>query len=80
LAAPKRIASFQYFQRNSGKEGRAAHAPKQSPQSNPARTSTEFECPLMADTVEKLDFLPLSQFLSQQVGFKKKALRGRQKV
>jgi hypothetical protein len=26
------------------------------------------------DTVEKLDFLPRSQFLRQQVGFKKKAL------
>jgi hypothetical protein len=31
------------------------------------------------DTVEKLDFLPRSQFLRQQAGFKKKALRGRQK-
>jgi hypothetical protein len=29
----------------------------------------------MADTVEKLDFLPRSQFLRQQAGFKKKALR-----
>jgi len=27
------------------------------------------------DTVEKLDFLPRSQFLRQQAGFKKKALR-----
>jgi hypothetical protein len=31
------------------------------------------------DTVEKLDFLPRSQFLRQQAGFKKKALRVRQK-
>jgi hypothetical protein len=31
------------------------------------------------DTVEKLDFLPRSQFLTQQAGFKKKALRVRQK-
>jgi hypothetical protein len=30
--------------------------------------------PLLADTVEKLDFL--SQFLKQQASFKKKALRG----
>ena len=29
-----------------------------------------------ADTVEKLDFLPRSQFLKQQASFKKKALRG----
>jgi hypothetical protein len=29
----------------------------------------------MADTVEKLDFLPRSQFLRQQAAFKKKALR-----
>src|SRR5580693_10732687 len=29
--------------------------------------------------VEKLDFLPRSQFLRQQAGFKKKALRVRQK-
>jgi hypothetical protein len=36
------------FSKKSGKEGHAARAPKQSPQSNPARTSTEFECPLMA--------------------------------
>ena len=35
--------------------------------------------PLCADTVEKLDFLPRSQFLRQQAGFKKKALRVRQK-
>jgi hypothetical protein len=28
----------------------------------------------MADTVEKLDFLPRSQFLRQQAGFKNKAL------
>jgi hypothetical protein len=34
---------------------------------------------LCADTVEKLDFLPRSQFLRQQAGFKKKALRVRQK-
>jgi hypothetical protein len=34
---------------------------------------------LPADTVEKLDFLPRSQFLRQQAGFKKKALRVRQK-
>jgi hypothetical protein len=32
------------------------------------------ELPLSTDTVEKLDFLPRSQFLRQQVGFKKKAL------
>jgi hypothetical protein len=32
--------------------------------------------PLLADTVEKLDFLPRSQFLKQQASFKKKALRG----
>jgi hypothetical protein len=32
-----------------------------------------------SDTVEKLDFLPRSQFLRQQAGFKKKALRVRQK-
>jgi hypothetical protein len=31
------------------------------------------------DIVEKLDFLPRSQFLRQQAGIKKKALRGRQK-
>jgi hypothetical protein len=31
------------------------------------------------DIVEKLDFLPRSQFLRQQAGFKKKPLRGRQK-
>jgi hypothetical protein len=37
------------------------------------------ECLLVADTVEKLDFLPRSQFLRQQAGFKKKALRVRQK-
>ena len=30
---------------------------------------------LLTDTVEKLDFLPRSQFLRQQAGFKKKALR-----
>jgi hypothetical protein len=35
--------------------------------------------PLCADTVEKLDFLPRSQFLRQQAGFKNKALRVRQK-
>jgi hypothetical protein len=28
--------------------------------------------PLLADTVEKLDFLPRSQFLKQQASFKKK--------
>src|ERR1700730_12971491 len=33
------------------------------------------ERPLPTDTVEKLDFLPRSQFLRQQAGFKKKALR-----
>jgi hypothetical protein len=32
--------------------------------------------PLRVDTVEKLDFLPRSQFLRRQAGFKKKALRG----
>src|ERR1700730_6001040 len=37
------------------------------------------EQPLPADAVEKLDFLPRSQFLRQQAGFKKKALRGRQR-
>jgi hypothetical protein len=31
---------------------------------------------LLADTVEKLDFLPRSQFLKQQASFKKKVLRG----
>jgi hypothetical protein len=30
---------------------------------------------LCVDTVEKLDFLPRSQFLRQQAGFKNKALR-----
>jgi hypothetical protein len=29
----------------------------------------------LTDTVEKLDFLPRSQFLRRQAGFKKKALR-----
>jgi len=38
-----------------------------------------FESLLPTDTVEKLDFLPRSQFLRQQAGFKKKALRVRQK-
>ena len=33
----------------------------------------------ITDTVEKLDFLPRSQFLRKQAGFKKKALRVRQK-
>jgi hypothetical protein len=33
----------------------------------------------LTDTVEKLDFLPRSQFLRQQAAFKKKALRVRQK-
>ena len=33
----------------------------------------------LTDTVEKLDFLPRSQFLRQQAGFEKKALRVRQK-
>jgi hypothetical protein len=42
-------------------------------------TCAELECPILADTVEKLDFLPRSQFLRQQAGFKKKALRVRQK-
>jgi hypothetical protein len=32
-----------------------------------------------ADIVEKLDFLPRSQFLRQLAGFKKKAMRVRQK-
>ena len=41
----------------------------------------KFDLPLLcADTVEKLDFLPRSQFLRQQAGFKKKALRVRQKA
>jgi hypothetical protein len=39
----------------------------------------QFEFLLPTDTVEKLDFLPRSQFLRQQAGFKKKALRVRQK-
>jgi hypothetical protein len=34
---------------------------------------------LLGDTVEKLDFLSRSQFLGQQAGFKKNALRVRQK-
>jgi hypothetical protein len=33
----------------------------------------------LADTVEKLVFLSRSQFLRQQAGFKKNALRFRQK-
>jgi hypothetical protein len=37
--------------------------------------AAQFEFLLMTDTVEKLDFLPRSQFLRQQAGFKKKALR-----
>jgi hypothetical protein len=41
------------------------------------RTTNEWR--LLADTVEKLNLLPRSQFLRQQVGFKKKALRVRQK-
>jgi hypothetical protein len=40
---------------------------------------SQFEYLLPTDTVEKLDFLPRSQFLRQQAGFKKKALRVRQK-
>jgi len=39
------------------------------------RAVSQFEFPPWADTVEKLDFLPRSQFLRQQAGFKKKALR-----
>jgi len=39
----------------------------------------QVELLLLTDTVEKLDFLPRSQFLRQQAGFKKKALRVRQK-
>jgi len=39
----------------------------------------QFEFQQWVDTVEKLDFLPRSQFLRQQAGFKKKALRVRQK-
>jgi hypothetical protein len=35
--------------------------------------------PECADTVEKLDFLPRSQFLRQQAGFEKKTVRVRQK-
>jgi hypothetical protein len=49
---------------------------------NPAKRGTEEKSdlrPLCADTVEKLDFLPRSQFLRQQADFKKKALRVRQK-
>jgi hypothetical protein len=34
---------------------------------------------LMTDAVEKLYFLPRSQFLRQHAGFKKKALSARQK-
>ena len=37
------------------------------------------DCPGWVDTVEKLDFLSRSQFLRQQAGFKKNALRVRQK-
>jgi hypothetical protein len=37
--------------------------------------SSRFEFQQWVDTVEKLDFLPRSQFLRQQAGFKKKALR-----
>jgi hypothetical protein len=37
--------------------------------------SVGVESPELADTVEKLDFLPRSQFLRQQAGFKNKALR-----
>jgi len=37
------------------------------------------ECRQCADTVEKLDFLSRSQFMKQQAGFKKKALRDRRK-
>jgi hypothetical protein len=37
---------------------------------------SQFESLLPTDIVEKLDFLPRSQFLRQQAGFKKKALRG----
>jgi hypothetical protein len=36
---------------------------------------SHFEFLISTDTVEKLDFLPRSQFLRQQAGFKKKALR-----
>jgi hypothetical protein len=41
--------------------------------------SANVEEPLWVDTVEKLNLLPRSQFLRQQVGFKKKALGVRQK-
>jgi hypothetical protein len=36
---------------------------------------SHFEFLISTDTVEKLDFLPRSQFLRQQAGFKRKALR-----
>jgi hypothetical protein len=39
------------------------------------RVVSQFEFQQWVDTVEKLDFLPRSQFLRQQAGFKKKALR-----
>ena len=42
----------------------------------PMLVVSEFEFRLSTDTVEKLDFLPRSQFLRQQAGFKKRALRG----
>jgi hypothetical protein len=41
--------------------------------------ASQFEFQQWVDIVEKLDFLPRSQFLRQQAGFKKKSLRGRQK-
>jgi hypothetical protein len=44
---------------------------------NGLRSPAEWQ--LWVDTVEKLDFLPRSQFLRQQAGFKEKALRVRQK-
>src|SRR6202048_3749562 len=55
--------------------------------SNPAKLSSSYRKADLIDVpgaaaqlpnVEKLDFLPRSQFLRQQAGFKKRALRGRQ--
>jgi hypothetical protein len=43
------------------------------------RKVLQFEFQQWVDTVEKLDLLPRSQFLRQQAGFKKQALRPRQK-
>ena len=58
-----------------------------SPRSNSVREAdgatssvvSQFEFLLPTDAVEKLYFLPRSQFLRQHAGFKKKALRARQK-